>query len=171
MSCATSLKTVDLYSLRIKPQALLLIGQELLDILALIALQLDDLAHFQVTDNGAIAGKLLLDHFENLLLVKLLGQALDRRQRLAAIALLDPNVDVVLLRLLDLAGIFIRFRERVEGLEVLDGHTRAGWVRGERGVMVGLCCGGLPGGCGMDGGMLALGFGLGALGWGNGRLE
>lgn len=40
---------------------------------------------------------------------------------------LDTNMNVVLLRLLDLAGIFIRFRERVKSLEVLDGHTRAGW--------------------------------------------
>lgn len=29
-------------------------------------------------------------------------------------------MDVVLLTLLDLAGIFIRFRERVESLEILD---------------------------------------------------
>jgi len=112
--------------LGIQAQPLLLIRQKVLDILALVALELDDLAHFQVGDNGAIAGKLLLDDFENLLLVKLLGQALHRGQGLAAIALLDPNVDVVLLRLLDLAGVFIRFRERVEGLEILDGHTRAG---------------------------------------------
>ena len=110
--------------LGIQAQPLLLIRQKVLDILALVALELDDLAHFQVGDNGAIAGKLLLDDFENLLLVKLLGQALHRGQGLAAIALLDPNVDVVLLRLLDLAGVFIRFRERVEGLEILDvcGH-------------------------------------------------
>lgn len=33
-------------------------------------------------------------------------------------------MNVVLLRLLDLAVVFIRFRERVEGLEILDGHTR-----------------------------------------------
>ena len=33
---------------------------------------------------------------------------------------LDTNMDVVLLTLLDLAGIFIRFRERVERLEILD---------------------------------------------------
>ena len=33
---------------------------------------------------------------------------------------LNTNVDVVLLTLLDLAGIFIRFRERVERLEILD---------------------------------------------------
>ena len=33
---------------------------------------------------------------------------------------LDTNMDVVLLTLLDLAGIFIRFRERVESLEILD---------------------------------------------------
>jgi hypothetical protein len=39
---------------------------------------------------------------------------------------LDTNMNVVLLSLLDLAGIFIRFRERVEGLKVLDGHTTVG---------------------------------------------
>jgi hypothetical protein len=33
---------------------------------------------------------------------------------------LDTNVNVVLLTLLDLAGIFIRFRERVESFEILD---------------------------------------------------
>jgi hypothetical protein len=38
---------------------------------------------------------------------------------------LDTNVNVVLLTLLDLAGIFIRFRERVESFEILDWHTRA----------------------------------------------
>jgi hypothetical protein len=33
---------------------------------------------------------------------------------------LNTNMDVVLLTLLDLAGIFIRFRERVESFEILD---------------------------------------------------
>ena len=35
--------------------------QELLNILTLIALELDHLAHLTVGDDGAIAGKLLLD--------------------------------------------------------------------------------------------------------------
>lgn len=41
--------------LRIKLQALLLVDQELLNILALVALKLDHLAHLRVADNGAIA--------------------------------------------------------------------------------------------------------------------
>jgi hypothetical protein len=72
-----SLETVNLDGLDIKTQAFLLVGQKVLDILALIALELD----------CAIAGKLLLDHFEDLLLVELLRQALDRGQCLATIAL------------------------------------------------------------------------------------
>jgi hypothetical protein len=82
-----ALKAVDLYSLCVEAQTLLLIGKELLDILALVALQLDHLAHLRVGDDGSIAGKLLLDDFEYLLLVEFLGEALHRRQGLATIAL------------------------------------------------------------------------------------
>jgi hypothetical protein len=32
---------------------------------------------------------------------------------------LDTNMDIVLLTLLDLAGVFIRFREGIDGFEVL----------------------------------------------------
>ena len=75
--------------LSIETQALLLVRQEVLHILALVALELDYLAHLDVRDDGAIAGKLLLDHFENLLLVEFLGQSLDCGQGFAAIALCD----------------------------------------------------------------------------------
>jgi len=64
--------------LRVQPQTLLLVRQEVLDILALVALELDDFAHLSVRDYGAIAGKLLLDHLEDLLLVEFLRQSLDR---------------------------------------------------------------------------------------------
>ena len=69
---------MDLDGFPIKAQAFLLVGQEVLNILALVSLQLDHLSHLIVGDDSSIAGKLLLDDFENLLLVKLLGQALDR---------------------------------------------------------------------------------------------
>ena len=82
-----SLEAVDLDGLDIKTKAFLLVGQKVLDILALIALELDHLSHLGVGDDGAIAGELLLDHFEDLLLVELLRQALDRGQCLATIAL------------------------------------------------------------------------------------
>jgi hypothetical protein len=73
--------------LSIETKSLLLVGQEVLDVFALIALELDDFAHLDVAYDGAIAGKLLFDHLEDLLLVKLLGKTLDGRQGLAAIAL------------------------------------------------------------------------------------
>lgn len=75
---SSSPRGTHLDGLRIKPQALLLVGQEVLDILALVALELDDFAHLGVCDYGAIAGKLLLDHLEDLLLVEFLWQSLDR---------------------------------------------------------------------------------------------
>ena len=80
-SCRTHLN-----GLRIQLQPFLLISQEFLHILALIALELDHLAHLRVVDDGAIAGEFLLDYFENLLLVELFGQALHRGQGLTTIA-------------------------------------------------------------------------------------
>ena len=77
---------MDLDGLGIDIEALFLIDQEFFNVLALIALKLDHLAHLLIVDNGAIAGKLLLDDLEDLLLVKLLGQALHGGQGFAAIA-------------------------------------------------------------------------------------
>lgn len=114
------LETVDLDALGIKLEAFL-VGQELLDILSLVTLQLNHLTHLSVSDDGAIASELLLDDLQNLLLVKLLGKTLNSGQSLTTIALLNPNVDVVL-RLFGLAGVFVGFGEGVEGLEVFDGH-------------------------------------------------
>lgn len=42
-------------SLSIKLQALLLVGEEFLNILALISLKLDHLSHFSIDNDGAIA--------------------------------------------------------------------------------------------------------------------
>ena len=71
----------------IKPQTLLFVNQKQLHIFALVSLQLDYLPHLSVVDDVAIAGELLFDHTQNLLLVKFLGQALDGGQGFAAIAL------------------------------------------------------------------------------------
>lgn len=51
-----SLETVDLNGLGIKLKTLLLVGEEVLDVLALVALELDHLAHLGVVDDGSIAG-------------------------------------------------------------------------------------------------------------------
>ena len=78
---------MDLDGLGIQLQPFLLIDEELLHIFALVALELNHLAHLRVVDDGAIAGELLLDHLQDLLLVEFLRQALDGRQCLATIAL------------------------------------------------------------------------------------
>lgn len=85
--CGDTACVTHLDGLRIKTKALLLVGQEVLDILALISLELDDLTHLGVCDYGSIAGEFLLDDLENLLLVELLRQTLDGSQGLASIAL------------------------------------------------------------------------------------
>ena len=77
---------MDLDGLGVDIEALVLIDQELFDILALIALELDHLAHLLIVDDGAIAGKLLLDDLEDLLLVELCRDALDGGQGLTTIA-------------------------------------------------------------------------------------
>lgn len=112
---------MDLDSFGIKFQPFLFIDQEFLDIFALITLKLDHLAHLSVIDDCAIASEFLLDDLEDLLLIEFLGQTLDSSQGLATIALLNPNMDVVL-RLLSFPGIFVGFGEGVEGLEIFDGH-------------------------------------------------
>jgi len=117
--CQGSLETVDLDGLGVKLQPLLLINEKFLYILALIALKLDHLAHLSVDNDGAIAGELLLDDFENLLLIKLLGESLDSSQGLTSIALLDPNMDVIL-RVLAIQIIVIRLSEGIEAFQVFD---------------------------------------------------
>jgi len=115
MNC---LEPMDLDGLRIEFEAVL-VDQEFLNVLALIPLKLDHLAHLTVNNNGPIAREFLLDDLENFLLIELLRQALYSRQSLTTISLLNPNMDVVL-RLLSLASVVVGFGEGVEGLEVLD---------------------------------------------------
>lgn len=81
------LETVHLHGRGLETQTFLLVREELLNILALIALELDDLTHLGVAHDGAIASELLLDHLEDLLLVELLGETLDSGQGLATVAL------------------------------------------------------------------------------------
>jgi len=107
------LETMDLDGLGIELKSTL-VSEELLYILALIALKLDHLSHLAVNNNSAITSELLLDDLEDLLLVEFLGETLDSRQSLATIALLNANVYVIL-RLLGLSCVFVGFGEGVEG--------------------------------------------------------
>jgi len=79
-------KKAYLDGLSIKLKTLLLVNQEFLNILALISLELNHLAHLGVVDDGAIASELLLDDLENLLLVEFLWKALDSSQGFTTIA-------------------------------------------------------------------------------------
>lgn len=78
---------MHLHGRGVEAETFLLVREELLNILALVALELDDLTHLRVAHDGAIASELLLDHLEDLLLVELLGQTLDSSQGLATVAL------------------------------------------------------------------------------------
>lgn len=71
----------------------LLLGQKALDLLALVALELDDLSELLVLDDAAVAAKLLLESLGEFGQVELVIQPLDGGQRLAAVALLQANVN------------------------------------------------------------------------------
>lgn len=61
----------------------------------MVPLELDDLAELVVLDEGAVAGEFLLEGLQDLLWVILVGDPLERGERLAPVALLDPDVHVV----------------------------------------------------------------------------
>lgn len=119
--CWLDLKSMDFNGFGVKFQPLLFVDQELLDIFALITLKLDHLTHLRIINDGAITSEFLLDNLEYLFLVELFGQPLNSSQGLATIALLDPDMDVIL-RLLGFPSVFVGFGEGVEGLEIFDGH-------------------------------------------------
>lgn len=96
-----------------------ILGEPLTDVLALVALQLQDLAVLGVLDDGAVARELLLARLHDLLEVVLGGQALDGGERFAAVPLLNPDVHEPVLHVI-LAALE-PVRERVELGQVLDG--------------------------------------------------
>jgi len=115
-----TLKPVQLDILAVESEAFSLVHHEVLDIIALIPLKLDHLAHLGIIDDGAIASELLLDHLKDLFLVELLRQTLDGRQSLATIALLNANVYVIRRLLVLFSRILVGFGEGVDGLEIFD---------------------------------------------------
>jgi len=124
---AMPLEAVDLDGLRIELEAIFLVGEEFMHMLALVALELNHLAHLVIVDDGAIAGELLLDHAEDLLAGEFDWKALDRRQGLTTISLLDTDMDVIL-RLCLFRVVLLGFGEGVERLEIFDGHKL--WLSG-----------------------------------------
>jgi len=121
------LGAMELDDFPIDSQAFFLVYEKVSDGCTLIALELDHVAGFFIANNGPIASELFLDNFENFLQVKFGRNTLDSGQGLAAIALLDTNMDIGLICLPSGVSsvLVLRIRKGIESLEVLDlrGHT------------------------------------------------
>jgi len=115
------LSTVNGDVVGVKTETALLVYEEIHDLLALVTLKLDHLAGLFIIDLVAIASELLSEKGKNLAGVKLSRKTSDRGQRLATIALLNTNMDVIL-DLFVITGVVVGFGEGVEGLEIFDGH-------------------------------------------------
>lgn len=70
------------------------VDEEVLHGIALISLQLDNITRLLVCDYGTIASELLLDNLQDFLEVELCWDAFDGGQSLAAVTLLNTDVDV-----------------------------------------------------------------------------
>ena len=73
------------------------VNEKVLHGIALISLQLNNITRLLVLDYGAIASELLLDDLQDFLEVELCRDAFDGSQSLAAVALLDTDVDIWLM--------------------------------------------------------------------------
>jgi hypothetical protein len=73
------------------------VHKEFGDVLALVTLQLNHLPKLRVVNDGPVAAKIFLECLENSLEAQFRRESLDCRQCLATIALLDSDMDKVLL--------------------------------------------------------------------------
>jgi hypothetical protein len=109
------LEAVDLDGLLVETETGVLVNEEVFDLEALVALELDHLSQalgLGVADDGAIAGELFLDDLENLLAVELGGYTLNGGQGLTSITLLNANMDIFL-GLSGLSRVLVGFGEGV----------------------------------------------------------
>jgi len=98
---------------------LALIREEFHDFGTMITLKLNHLSHIRVLDDGSIACIFLFEGFEEGLWAIILRQALDSRQRLATVALLNTDMDVIFSgSITNVVG------ERIINLEIFDGHKQ-----------------------------------------------
>lgn len=73
------------------------LDEELLDLLPVIALQLDDGAPLLVLDSGSIAAPSLLECSLDLLGVKIIWEALDQSKAFSGVSLLESEVDKIMI--------------------------------------------------------------------------
>lgn len=71
----------------------ILLGQKVLNFHSLIALQLNDFAEFLILDDASVATELLLEGLGELSQVEFIIQPLDSSKRLAAVTLLQTDVN------------------------------------------------------------------------------
>jgi len=72
-------------------------NKELSNLLALVSLELDNVAKLGVFNYGTVAREFFLESLQKQLGIVLLGQSLECGDSLAAVALLDTDVDVLVL--------------------------------------------------------------------------
>ena len=85
----TDLKTMNFELILLDESAA---DQQLADVLALVALQLQHLAVLGVVHHRPVTRELLLSNLDDLLEIVLVREPLHRRQGLPAVPLLDPDV-------------------------------------------------------------------------------
>jgi len=88
------LEAVDLDGLWVNLETLVLVDEEFLHNITLIALKLDHVASLVIVDDGAVAGELFFDDLEYLFKVEFGWDTLDGGQGFTTITLLDTDVDV-----------------------------------------------------------------------------
>jgi len=94
------------------------LGEELTNIVSLVALKLDDLSVLGMLDDGAVTGEILLACPDYLLFIKVIRNSLHGCEGLATVTLLDTNVNQAVLHALIIASDGVR--KRIKCLEVLD---------------------------------------------------
>lgn len=95
------------------------LDEELLDLLSVIALQLDDGAPLLVFDSGSVAAPSLLECSFNLLRVKIVREALDQSKAFSGVSLLESEVDKIMIGLL-VGIILLDFEVLFTGLLISD---------------------------------------------------
>jgi len=91
----------------------------------LISLELDNLTHFLIVNNGSVAGEFFLEFLEYFLEVVFLTQALQGGQSLPSIPLLDTDMNVIGLRsnVTSISKRIASLSKGIESVKVLYAHS------------------------------------------------
>jgi len=117
----SNLETVNLDGRFLYP----IFNQEVGDVGTLISLELDNLTHFLIVNNGSVAGEFFLEFLEYFLEVVFLTQALQGGQSLPSIPLLDTDMNVIGLRsnVTSISKRIASLSKGIESVKVLYAHS------------------------------------------------